>query len=116
MVLSTRTNCSFKCRACMELRCDCRSSNISETSKFEYSISYILRLMADASTENAQCGVLSAFRLSIKHRFEPCCTAHGRSCKTYYIRHWFWQPAFVPRWRWTRQVTGGWPMMSQLFG
>src|SRR3979411_1887540 len=48
----------------MELRCACRSTNISETSKFEYSISYILRLMAIASTENTQCGVLSAFRSS----------------------------------------------------
>src|SRR5258708_19885971 len=42
----------------MELRCDCRSTNISETSRFEFSISYILRLMAISSTENAQCGVL----------------------------------------------------------
>src|SRR5437868_14329945 len=45
-------------RACMELRCACRSTNISETSRFGYSISYILRLMAISSTENAQCGVL----------------------------------------------------------
>src|ERR1700730_5341347 len=42
----------------MELRCDCRSTNISETSRFEYSIIYLLRLMAISSTENAQCGVL----------------------------------------------------------
>src|ERR1700732_4157863 len=58
MVLRTRTSCSFKWSACMELRCDWRSTNISETSKFEYSISYILRQMAVSSTENAQCGVL----------------------------------------------------------
>src|SRR3979490_1155907 len=46
----------------MELRCDCRSTNISETSRFEYSISYILRLIAISSTENAQCGVLPLVR------------------------------------------------------
>src|ERR1700687_5899016 len=61
MVLRTRTSCSFKWRACMQLRCDWRSTNISETSRFEYSISYILRLMAISSTENAQCGVLPSF-------------------------------------------------------
>src|SRR5882672_3311948 len=43
----------------MELRCACRSTNISETSRFELSIRYILRLMAITSTENAQCGVLT---------------------------------------------------------
>ena len=59
MVLSTRTSCSFKWRACMELRCACRSTNISETSRFELSIRYIRRLMAISSTENAQCGVLT---------------------------------------------------------
>src|ERR1700694_1435886 len=64
MVLRTRTSCSFKWRACMELRCDWRSTNISETSRFEYSISYILRLMAISSTENAQCGVLPSDHLS----------------------------------------------------
>src|SRR5450755_2191149 len=58
MVLRTRTSCSFKWRACMELRCDWRSTNISETSRFGYSISYILRLVAIPSTENAECGVL----------------------------------------------------------
>src|SRR5258708_4270487 len=58
MVLSTRTSCSLRWRACMELRCACRSTNISETSRFEYSISYILRLMAVSSTQNARCGVL----------------------------------------------------------
>src|ERR1700709_1238319 len=42
----------------MELRCDWRSTNISETSRFGYSIRYILRLMAASSTENTQCGVL----------------------------------------------------------
>src|SRR3978361_348447 len=42
----------------MELRCAWRSTNISETSRLEYSIRYILRLMAASSTENAQCGVL----------------------------------------------------------
>src|SRR5258708_39278730 len=42
----------------MELRCACRSTNISETSRFGFSISYILRLVAISSTENAQCGVL----------------------------------------------------------
>src|SRR3981081_477083 len=61
MVLRTLTSCSFKWRECMELRCDCRSTNISETSRFEYSISYILRLVAISSTENAQCGVLPSF-------------------------------------------------------
>src|SRR5579863_3782384 len=42
----------------MELRCDWRSTNISDTSRFEYSISYILRLLVVPSTENAKCGVL----------------------------------------------------------
>src|SRR5258708_16786149 len=42
----------------MELRCAWRSTNISETSIFGYSIRYILRLMAASSTENTQCGVL----------------------------------------------------------
>src|SRR4051794_30139918 len=42
----------------MELRCAWRSINISETSRFGYSIRYILRLMAASSTENTQCGVL----------------------------------------------------------
>src|SRR5260370_40671825 len=42
----------------MKLPCACRSTNISETSRFGFSISYILRLMAISSTENAQCGVL----------------------------------------------------------
>ncbi len=46
----------------MELRCDWRSTNISETSRFGYSISYIVRLMAVSSTENAQCGVLPSIR------------------------------------------------------
>src|SRR5271169_4158116 len=50
----------------MELRCDCRSTNISETSRFEYGISYILRLLAIPSTENAKCGVLPSFGPSIK--------------------------------------------------
>src|ERR1700679_2568513 len=58
MVLRTRTSCSFRWRVCSAVRCDCRSTNISETSRFEYSISYILRLLAASSTENAQCGVL----------------------------------------------------------
>src|SRR5665213_362010 len=62
MVLRTRTSCSFRWRVCMELRCDCRSTNISETSRFGYSISYIRRLMAISSTENTQCGVLPPFR------------------------------------------------------
>src|SRR5258707_273738 len=48
----------------MELRCDCRSTNISETSRFGFSISYILRLMAISSTENAQCGVLPSYTSS----------------------------------------------------
>src|SRR5215470_5137273 len=44
----------------MELRWDSRAANISETSKFESkAISYLLRLMAASSTENAQCGVLT---------------------------------------------------------
>src|ERR1700761_1801567 len=52
----------------MELRCPCRSTNISETSRFEYSISYLLRLVPVPSTENAQCGVLpSSIHLSIGH-------------------------------------------------
>src|ERR1700752_3204455 len=60
MVFSTRTNCSFRYRVCMELRWDSRAANISETSKFESkAISYLLRLMAASSTENAQCGVLT---------------------------------------------------------
>src|SRR6267142_6557810 len=59
MVLRTRTSCSFKWRACMELRCACRSTNIPETSRFELSIRYIRRLMAISSTENAQRGVLT---------------------------------------------------------
>src|ERR1700694_1130812 len=63
MVLRTRTSCSFKWRACMELRCDWRSTNISETSRFEYSIIYILRLMAISSTENVECGVLPLVRI-----------------------------------------------------
>src|ERR1700722_4676526 len=58
MVFRTRTSCSFRWRVCSAVRCDCRSTNISETSRFEYSISYILRLLAASSTENAQCGVL----------------------------------------------------------
>src|ERR1700733_3827833 len=58
MGLRTRTSCSFRWRVCSAVRCDCRSTNISETSRFEYSISYILRLLAASSTENAQCGVL----------------------------------------------------------
>src|SRR5450759_4620929 len=115
MVLSTRTSCSFKWRVCMELRCDCRSTNISETSRFEYSIRYILRLMAISSTENAQCGVLTAFGSSIKHRLEPCCTANETSCLPSY-RDYFWRQALPPRWRWIRQVTGGWRMVSQIFG
>jgi uncharacterized protein (DUF2147 family) len=45
----------------MELRCACRSKNISETSRFELSIGYILRLKAISSTENGQCGVLPSF-------------------------------------------------------
>src|SRR5579883_2838774 len=61
MVLSTRTNCSLRWRACMALRCAWRSTNISETSRFGLSISYILRLMAISSTENGQCGVLPSF-------------------------------------------------------
>jgi hypothetical protein len=44
----------------MGLRGACRSTNISETSRFELSIRYLLRLMAISSTENAQCGVLPA--------------------------------------------------------
>src|ERR1700722_12154105 len=64
MVLRTRTSCSFKWRECMELRCDWRSTNISETSRLEYSINYILRLVAVSSTENTQCGVLPSSYLS----------------------------------------------------
>src|SRR3954469_1485342 len=72
MVLSTRTSCSFKWRACMELRCAWRSTNISETSRFELSIRYIRRLMGISSTENAQCGFLTpALDHPDKHRFEP---------------------------------------------
>ena len=83
MVLSTRTSCSFRWRACMELRCACRSTNISETSRFEYSIRYIRRLMAISSTENAQCGVLTpALDHLLKHRFEPCCTAQECIART----------------------------------
>ena len=44
--LRTRTSCSFRWRACMELRCACRCTNISETSRLELSIRCILRLMA----------------------------------------------------------------------
>src|ERR1700724_1037886 len=82
MVLRTRTSCSLRCRECMELRCAWRSTNISETSKFGYSIRYILRLMVVSSTENAQCGVLPPVRIILlkhKHRFKPCCTAHEDS-------------------------------------
>jgi hypothetical protein len=43
----------------MELRCACRSTNISETSRFELTIRYILRLMGISSTENAQYGVFT---------------------------------------------------------
>jgi hypothetical protein len=50
----------------MELRCDWRSTNISETSKLEYSIGYLLRLVAISSTENAQCGVLPSLGSSTK--------------------------------------------------
>src|ERR1700731_1999420 len=64
MVLRTRTSCSFKWRECMELRCDWGSTNISETSRLEYSINYILRLVAVSSTENTQCGVLPSSYLS----------------------------------------------------
>src|SRR6201996_6056386 len=45
----------------MELRCASRSTNISETSRFGFSISYIVRLMVASSTGNAQCGVLPSF-------------------------------------------------------
>src|SRR5215471_19169694 len=46
----------------MEPRCAWRSTNISETSRFELSISYIVRLAAISSTEKVQCGVLPFFR------------------------------------------------------
>src|SRR5690349_16433120 len=38
----------------MEPRCAWRSTNISETSRFELSISYIVRLVASSSTEKVQ--------------------------------------------------------------
>src|SRR3984893_16865051 len=109
MVLRTRTSCSFKWRACMELRCDWRSTNISETSRFEYSISYILRLLAISSTENAQCGVLpSSDHHLLKHRFRPCCTANETSCVQYYIPEYFSRQALRPPWHWIRRATGEW--------
>jgi hypothetical protein len=46
----------------MELRCACRSTNISETSRFGYSIIYIGRLVAISSTENSECGDLPSLR------------------------------------------------------
>src|SRR5215471_2723737 len=45
----------------MEPRCAWRSTNISETSRFELSISHIVRLAAISSTEKVQCGVLPFF-------------------------------------------------------
>src|ERR1700710_1676321 len=78
MVLRTRTSCSFKWRACMELRCAWRSTNISETSRFEYSILYILRLVAVSSTENAQCGVLPSLeQLSRSRHVAPPSKYHA---------------------------------------
>src|SRR5205809_5766935 len=51
-----------------DLRCAWRSTNISETSRFGFSISYILRLRDVSSTENAQCGVLPSFASSKQAR------------------------------------------------
>src|SRR5258708_28720463 len=98
MVLRTRTSCSFKWRACMELRCDWWSTNISETSRLEYSISYILRLVVISSTENVQCGVLPSFGSPLKHRFQPCCTAHETSCLPQYIPEYFSRQALRRLW------------------
>src|ERR1700738_4774351 len=105
MVLRTRTNCSFKWRACMELRCDWRSTNISETSRFEYSIRYILRLLAVSSTENAQCGVLP----SLEHlsRSQTCCTAPEISCIHWHFPRLFRRQASPLPCGWTRPAVGG---------
>src|ERR1700712_1452931 len=99
----------------MELRCAWRSTNISETSRFELSIRYLLRLIAISSTENAQCGVLTPpwiIHLRLKHRFEPCCTAQKPSRADLFFPDCFSPQVLVPHLPPTPPVTGGWPMAS----
>ena len=66
----------------MELRCAWRSTNISETSRFGYSIGYIRRLVGISSTENAQCGVLTPLESSIKHRLGTMLHRPGNIMRT----------------------------------
>src|SRR3569832_2610315 len=90
MVLRTRTSCSFRWRACIEPRCPCRSTNISERSRLEYVISYILLLAPNPSTENAECGVLPSSDHPFEHRLHHVALParrHAYFYSSWCIRH-----------------------------
>src|SRR3569623_365006 len=84
MVFRTLTSCSLRWRTCIALRCACRSTNISETSGFGYSMRYIVRLMMVSSTEKHETDNLT-FQLipsPLKHRLEDMFQRPGHTMRT----------------------------------
>jgi len=76
----------------MELRCDCRSTNISERLDLNIDDIYLLRWMAISSTENAQCGVLApCLDHLLKHRFNPMLHCPRVIMTTVAYSEYFWR-------------------------
>ncbi len=101
----------------MELRCAWRSTNISETSRFEYSISYILRLMAVSSTEetlNAAFCPRSDHQL--KHRLDHVALPTKDHAYSSIFRNNFWRQALHRPSRSIRPATGESPTASPTSG